>query len=423
MNVWLVKHGETLPGQDGVRKMRTWTLADALVECGHDVTWWTSTFSHQRKVLLAHSNTDVDVGPRFRVRMIHAGQYRNNVSVARLVHHLRLGRGFRKVANSYPKPDVIVCAYPVIELAKEVAAYARENQVPLIIDIRDQWPVTFLLVCPAWLKPLMRIYVNYLLDAAKETFQSASRIVAMSQGCLSWALQVAQMSAKGSRVFHLGFTPRRDAVPRKSDEERIDSLSVQVRDKLVFVYAGSFGAFYELPLVIDAARRCQSEGLSEVYFILAGDGEQLPALRRQARGLTNVSFTGWLESSELHRILKLSHVGLLPYRDFGDGTLPNKPAEYFSYGLPVISSIEGEFAEMVCRNSLGVNYRPGQLEGLCAAIKKIQANRELLIQWSGNAMRAFVEIFDARMIYPLYAHYVADVAASYALKSHESRIK
>lgn len=412
MNIWLFKHGETLPGQEGVRKMRTWTLAEALVARGHDVTWWTSTFSHQRKTFLARSDADVAVGPRFRVRMIHAGQYRRNVSLARLVHHMRLGRGFRKTAGSYPKPDVIVCAYPVIELAKEVADYAKAHRIPLIVDVRDQWPTTFLLVCPVWLKPLMRIYVNHLLRAAKEIFLAATRIVAMSQGCLKWAHEVGAINTKDDRVFHLGFIPRGD---EDAPESRVvEEISARVRGKLAFVYAGSLGAFYELPLVIEAARRCRRDGLTDVHFILAGDGERLAELQRLAEGLDNISFTGWLESRDLHRVLKLAQVGLLPYRDFGEGTLPNKPAEYFAYGLPVISSIEGEFAELVDGHSLGINYLPGDLDGLCAAIKTVRNDVERRKGWSANATRAFSEHFDAREIYRLYADYVAEVAERFA---------
>ena len=58
MNVWLIKDGENLPIQPDARRMRTWMLADELVRQGHQVTWWSSTHSHQRKQLLFDRDRD-----------------------------------------------------------------------------------------------------------------------------------------------------------------------------------------------------------------------------------------------------------------------------------------------------------------------------------------------------------------------------
>ena len=52
MLVWLLKHGETLPVQDDVPKMRSWNLSESLVNSGHEVIWWCSTFSHQKKKII-----------------------------------------------------------------------------------------------------------------------------------------------------------------------------------------------------------------------------------------------------------------------------------------------------------------------------------------------------------------------------------
>lgn len=405
-----------MPIQNGVRKMRTWMLAEALVYYGHDVTWWSSTFSHQRKVLLAKQDTDINLDSRFRLCMIHAGQYQKNLSIARLVHHWRLGRGFARSVAKYPIPDVIVCAYPVIELAKEVAAYARANRIPLVIDVRDQWPSTYLLVCPRWLKPLVSLYVKHLLRVAKRIFSSATGLVAMSDGCLRWAQQIVRKVDRKDCVFHIGFIPQPNLAHEVQFAEQIEDLSAQLRGKVVFIYAGSFGAFYELSLIIDVARLCQNDELLKVHFVLAGDGEQLENLKKAAKGLTNVSFTGWLKSDDLNQLFKMAHVGLLPYLDFGDGTFPNKPAEYFAYGLPVISSIEGEFAEMVSRKALGINYQCGQKEDFYTAIKTMQESEDLLKKYSENALRVFVEQFDGQSIYLRYAKFIEEVVISADLR-------
>ena len=80
MVVWVLKDGEILPIQEYGRRMRTWLLADALLSRGHRVTWWASTFSHQRKALLFDRDRVFDVQRHFRLRRSgHGGKrtYRN----------------------------------------------------------------------------------------------------------------------------------------------------------------------------------------------------------------------------------------------------------------------------------------------------------------------------------------------------------
>ena len=48
-------------------------LADALVNRGHRVTWWASTFSHQRKALLSASRRGVQRQLRFTLRAARLG--------------------------------------------------------------------------------------------------------------------------------------------------------------------------------------------------------------------------------------------------------------------------------------------------------------------------------------------------------------
>ena len=43
--VWLVDPISAIPGE-GLLPSRTWALARAYVAAGHDVIWWTSSFSH-----------------------------------------------------------------------------------------------------------------------------------------------------------------------------------------------------------------------------------------------------------------------------------------------------------------------------------------------------------------------------------------
>ena len=46
--IWLVNPFDDIPGE-GNPPLRYWSLARVLAARGHDVTWWTATWSHRRK--------------------------------------------------------------------------------------------------------------------------------------------------------------------------------------------------------------------------------------------------------------------------------------------------------------------------------------------------------------------------------------
>ena len=148
VNVWLIKDGENLPIQSDARRMRTWMLAEELLRQGHQATWWASTHSHQRKVLLFDEDREVEVAQGFRLKLLFAGAYRSNRSLGRLLHHSRLAAKFRRLAPTLPRPDVIVSAFPTIELAFEAVEFAGPRRIPVIIDIRDPWPDILLDLAP-----------------------------------------------------------------------------------------------------------------------------------------------------------------------------------------------------------------------------------------------------------------------------------
>ncbi|GAI08595.1 unnamed protein product, partial [marine sediment metagenome] len=51
MRIWLITIGEPLPSDNNNDRLyRTGILAKLLIQRGHEVVWWTSTFDHVRKI-------------------------------------------------------------------------------------------------------------------------------------------------------------------------------------------------------------------------------------------------------------------------------------------------------------------------------------------------------------------------------------
>lgn len=413
MNVWLIKDGENLPLQHDARRMRTWMLADELVGHGHSVTWWASTHSHQRKTLLYPRDHEFEVSPGFRLKLLAVGSYKRNRSVGRLLHHSRLAARFRQEAPKQPRPDIVVSSFPTIELAFQAVEFAKTHRLPVIVDIRDPWPDTFLELVPRYLRATARIALAPLHRKAKECFSKSDSLVACSQGFLDWGLAKAGMTQRSTdKVFYLGNTGRASKKGRLSSG--IEELRKKLAGKVVFSFVGSFGHVYQLRLVCEAAAALERQGEHRVHFVFAGDGQQFHEVSLAAKAVSNITVLGWLNASDVDDLLSLTNVGLAPIKQMA-GCVPNKIFEYSAAGLPIISSLEGETADILSQYGAGLSYKPGDLQMLVSHLKQLSEQDKLRKQQADRSLTMFEREFLAARIYSEYVNHVEAIASA---KSH-----
>ena len=409
MNIWLVKTGEPLPIRSGVRKMRTAILADKLLEGGHNVFWWTSAFNHQKKVMISSRDKNFDISEKYTIRALRGLKYKKHVSLTRYVDHQIVALKFRFQAKKFSKPDIVVISMPDHLLAYEAARYAWKNGIPFLVDIRDLWPDIFLnrFKKKSWLFKLGKIALAF--DSARLIFllKHANALVAVSQGYLNWGLdKIGRKKTSLDNVFYIGYKksePKSHAVINGYSNIPI---WLKGREKqLMFIFIGTFGISYELELILKAAKRFEKTGRTDICFILAGTGEKFALMSKRVARLSNIVLTGWIETDEIAVLLRLAYVGLIPCRSV-ENTVSNKPFEYLSAGLPIISSLEGEMVELIDQHRLGFNYLPGDLDGFCQCIERFASNLSLHDELSKNALGFFDSYGDANKIYNEYCRLI-----------------
>ena len=408
MNIWLLQTGEPLPLKNGVRKMRTAVLADKLLERKHKVLWWASAFEHQQKKMVSKKDRNFDISERYTVRVLSGCKYRKNISLSRYLNYQIVSLKFRIQSKRFSKPDVIVASMPDHLLAYEAARYARKNDIPIIVDIRDLWPDIFLNRFKN-----MGLYgigkIVLALDFARLSFllKNADALVAVSKGYLKWGMdKIGKPESVFDRVFYLGYknSTARNLVSEDKSSGIPDWMKGREDQKLL-IFIGTFGDSYELELILEATKRFNKSGRTDICFIIAGAGEKYEMISRKASGLNNVVLLGWIEEKEINTLLKMGFAGLVPCRSV-ENTMPNKPFEYLSAGLPLLNSLEGEMAELVDKHGFGLNYEPGDLEGLCQCIEQLAADQRLYDEMSRNALVFFERYGDADKIYDEYAEHI-----------------
>ncbi|MGV7223407.1 MAG: glycosyltransferase [Nitrospinales bacterium] len=405
LKIWLLQIGEPLPIQSDLRKLRTALLADKLLERGFSVCWWGSAFEHQRKLWISNKDRDFFITPNFRIRALRGCGYHKNVSIARYLDHRIIAWKFRKQAKLIKKPDIIVASMPCYHFAYEGMRYARRNEIPLLVDIRDPWPDIFLTPLEKiGLDKLGKILLAFDFRRLSILLREANGLVATSKGFLQWGLnKIGRSQGELDEVFYHGY--------KKGNKESTgDSpIHIDAPKKKIILFIGTFGDSYELKLILKVSKRFYKNGNTDILFLLAGTGTQFEDIKKEVEHLPNVILPGWLSKQEIKKLLVASWAGIIPCRS-AKNTAPNKVFEYLSAGLPLISSLEGEIEDLIENFQIGLNYKPGDSEGLYRCIHKLILNSDLWNKMSLNALRFFKEHGDADKIYGEYAEFVEKVA-------------
>lgn len=410
VKIWLVQDGEPLPGIDaGARAWRCGVLSRVSVEQGHEVLWWASTFDHAQK---RHRRTEpetVVVSHDLRIRLLHGPGYATNRSPRRFFHQRVIALAFTKDATHLSTPDIIVCGMPSPELAEAVVAYGQEKGIPVVIDVRDQWPDVYLMMVPRVLRRLARMALNSEFRRIKRVLGLATGIVSVSDTYLAWALDYADRP-KGytDAVFPLGYDTSTVTGPSASATDIRAKFGLRA-DDLIVTFVGVFGFSYDLETVIHAARVLQRKD-DAVKILLIGDGDTGPRIRAMAQGLTNLIVTGWLDDQSIQELLGLSAVGLAAYSEKATQSLPNKSFEYMAAGLPLLSSLSGELEDLILREKIGLSYVAGDVDSLVHQIvwlREHPAERRLMGE---RVRKLFDQRYRAEVIYPEYVAHLESVA-------------
>lgn len=412
MNVWLMHVGEELVVDPNARPFRYGYLADALVQRGHSVLRWAPTFQHARKHQRFNRDTFVEVGPGHNNQFVYADGYRRNVSLARFRSYRRLATRFRHLAPKHERPDIIVSGIPSLDWCDAANDFGDSINAPVVIDVRDLWPDVFLTSVPRALRPFARRALRPLYAQAERICQRATALTAVSQTYLRWGLGNARRERKTlDKVLPLGYSQQVEAASNRV--ERLANLREHGIDyrKTICCFFGLFEKSYDLCTVVDAARRMQQAGRCDVQFVLCGSGGQYPKLRRRARGLNNVVFMGWVDQHTLAAVMSIAEIGLAAYTADATQSLPNKPFEYMAGRLAVVSSLQGELADLLRAERCGDTYTAGDSHSLVQTIQNLLRDPASLDAKREQGHRLYVKQYSATNLAQQFAQHLETVHA------------
>jgi len=136
--------------------------------------------------------------------------------------------------------------------------------------------------------------------------------------------------------------------------------------KIHFTFAGNIGTVQNLDNVIDAFGRLDSEYLNKAQLNIIGDGSHLEKLKSTVskNNFKNIIFWGRKPREEIFKYLEASDflIVSLINKEIFSLTVPAKTQTYIATAKPIIAIINGEAAEIIRENDLGLVCKPNDIK-------------------------------------------------------------
>lgn len=415
LSIWIVNPFDDIPGE-GLPPMRYWSLARVLAARGHDVTWWTCTWSHRRKAIRALPR-DLREDEHFGVRLVAVRPYERNVSLARLGSHRDFGKNFERLAREsvasgqMERPDIILASLPPLESPAAAQRLAQRLDATLVVDVQDLWPETFerLVPGPAFFRRLVTPVLLRRMRAGRRAVIGAADAVSFTTHTYAESLHGELTPGTPTHVCYLGAYPQEfPATAPLVNHVPLLGAESDAAVPLQCVYSGSLEMGQDLDALVTAARLLAARGTA-VTIHVAGAGRMEPMLRRAAGsigGACHIEMHGLLGRHDYVKLLAACDVGLVLVRPESQVVVPNKACDYAAAGLALVNSLPGELERLIEAHAAGLAYVAGDGQSLADTIAKLAADRRLLKDMRHNARRLAAAEFDRERIYPKFADWL-----------------
>lgn len=372
MKVWIVNPFDNLP-VEGYRPQRYWMMAEAFAAAGHDTVLWTQNWSHAKK----SRREEIPSESSFVLKYVRVPGYSRNICLKRVWSHWRFAANWAGDAmRAGEVPDLIVVSSPPLLVGRAVRRFCERTGAKYIVDIMDAWPETFERVLPRRALSPMRLVV-------KGNYLAADGISAVTKSYLSLAAGYGA-DCPMLLCYH--------GIQISSVSAPVRKREVLNPDRIRLAYAGNMSLSYDLATVIDAVKADSAFSLD-----IAGSGPDEPSLKVRAADCPRIKFHGYLDDAGLRAMLVQADVGVVPMFDDSCVGVPYKLADYAAAGLPVVSSLHGETAELLEECAAGVTYAARDPAALASAARRAAA--------IGNGCMRLARRFDAERLYREYVEF------------------
>ena len=349
----------------------------------YNCIWWTSNFS---KRCGKRSESEIIVQDNLEIILVPTTPYHKNISMDRILFELHFSRNLRKLWKTVEKPDLIITpSTGMITAFRPVWPYIRDKDVKAVFDLIDVHPInSFMKEHHPFLYPAFKVFDWFNKMREKGFYNCVVGVTALGRKQLEIAKQRTGNRSIPSRLIY------NSIYVDEFREAMSNTCSVELPEKsdwIWCVYAGSLNPSYDIPTVIECARKCEEEN-RRVLFIIVGGGEYAEICKKNISD--HLLYLGFQDSKVLPPLYARCDIGLCTYADFSTVDMPDKFYDYSAAGLAIVNSLKGESKDYVDGRGLGVQYKAGDSEDLYEKICKFE-DAEYLAECKKNSWNTGAE--------------------------------
>ena len=415
LNFWIVKVGEpaVFNNKQSKRKpLRAAMISQILSNLDNDVTWWTSNFQHHDKSLIFDNNVfNRDVYKGITIEYIPSTGYRKNLSFKRFLDHKILAKNVSSEIKSRVDPDLIFCAWPLVELTEVFYNFAKNNNIPFVIDVRDQWPDVI------YRRVFESIGLGFKLNflpsyerVLKKCFVGADAVITISPPFLEWVYKRSgRLQNSKDMVCRLSSKDLYNTVYEKNNAEDFwkEKGVINSEEILRIVMVGTLVRQKSL---LNFLKVVQGNDFRNFQFVVCGSGQ----LEKEIININNdnLIFAGYVDEGQMSHLFKMSDVGLLPYDNTEDFlmSIPNKVGEYLSCGLHLLTSLRGEVFDFFKKSDMATFYNHNHLDEIKVSLENIYDDRETIRNNKSLSRGLYLKNLNAKKNYKELAMHLENIA-------------
>jgi glycosyltransferase involved in cell wall biosynthesis len=144
----------------------------------------------------------------------------------------------------------------------------------------------------------------------------------------------------------------------------IEEISLSDESKVNFTFAGNIGKVQNLENIIKAFNMLSNEYQSKAQLNIIGDGSYLEQLMKISKHNSSIVFHGIKQRKEMAKFYKASDFLIVSLIDnpIFSVTVPAKTQTYIAAKKPILAIINGETADLIRDNHLGLCINPSDIE-------------------------------------------------------------
>jgi len=366
------------------------------------------TYEHSREwVKSGEQVTIITCAPNFPKGKVFSG-YKNKlwqtevidgIKVIRVWTYITANEGFFKRTLDYvsfmisaviasffvKKVDVVIGTSPQFFTVCAAYLVGLFKRRPWVFELRDIWPESIKTVGAVQDSRV----INFLQKIEIFLYRKANAIICVTNSFKQYLIDKGIDPNKISVITN-GVDSSRFA-PKPKSENLINQLNL--KDCFVLGYIGTHGLAHYLETIIDSAEKIETAYPDlKIKFIFLGDGASKKQLQVYAldKGISNVIFVDTVFKDEVVDFWSILDFSITHLKNTSlfKSVIPSKIFESMAMGVPILHGVQGESANIIESEDVGVCFVSEDSEDLTSKILMLVDDKQIISEKKMNCISA-----------------------------------